>query len=101
MDASGLKEQTDSGVLRERRRIRWKEEAIRSGLWVCASLSVVTTLAIISVLVKEAIPFFQEVNPFSFLTGMRWTPLLEPRSFGVLPLAVSYTHLTLPTILLV
>ena len=71
MDASGLKEQTDSGGLRERRRIRWKEEAIRSGLWVCASLSVVTTLAIISVLVKEAIPFFQELNPFTFLTGMR------------------------------
>ena len=91
MDASGLKEQTDSGVLRERRRIRWKEEAIRSGLWVCASLSVVTTLAIISVLVKEAIPFFQEVNPFSFLTGMRWTPLLEPRSFGVLPLVCGPT----------
>ena len=91
MDASGLKEQTDSGGLRERRRIRWKEEAIRGGLWVCASLSVVTTLAIMSVLVIEAIPFFQEVNPFSFLTGMRWTPLLEPRSFGVLPLVCGTT----------
>lgn len=53
---------------------------------MCAALSIATTLAIILVLVKEAWLFFQNVGIFEFLLGTRWTPLLEPRSFGVLPL---------------
>jgi phosphate transport system permease protein len=44
------------------------------------------TLAIIVVLAKEAFSFFTSVSPLDFLFGTRWTPLLEPRSFGVLPL---------------
>lgn len=66
--------------------MRWKERAIKALLFICAFLSVVTTFAIIVVLVREAFPFFQEVSLRSFFTGRRWTPLLHPRSFGVLPL---------------
>ena len=79
-------EETDVGVLPKRRKFRWKEEAIKVGLSLCAFLSVVTTLAIIVVLVREAFPFFLEVSFSDFVAGTRWTPLLEPRSFGVLPL---------------
>ncbi len=35
---------------------------------------------------KEAATFLQSVKIWEFLFGTRWTPLLEPRSFGVLPL---------------
>jgi len=69
-----------------KRRVRWKEEFIRVALFLCAFLSIITTLSIIVVLVREASYFFREIPFLDFLTGTRWTPLLEPRSFGVLPL---------------
>lgn len=65
---------------------RGKEQVIRVSLLVCALISVATTAAIIWVLFRESSTFFEEVSVFSFLTGTRWAPLLEPRSFGVLPL---------------
>lgn len=56
--------------------------------WViCAatSVSLVTTLGILWVLFSEAVGFFKEVSFFEFF-GTIWTPLIEPKSFGVLPL---------------
>lgn len=64
----------------------WFEEGVQVSLKACALLSIVTTVAIVVVLVKEASSFFAEVGVFEFLFGTKWTPLLEPRSFGVLPL---------------
>ena len=62
------------------------EEGIRAGLFLCALVSVATTAGIIGVLAFEAFEFFREVPLTEFLLGTRWTPLFEPRSFGVLPL---------------
>jgi phosphate transport system permease protein len=62
------------------------ENGVRFLLFGCAAVSVLTTAGIIVVLAKESFPFFQQVSVFEFLAGTRWTPLLEPRSFGVLPL---------------
>ena len=69
-------------------RKRWnpREDFIRGGLFLCALLSVLTTLGIILILATESFQFFRHVPVMEFLTGTRWTPLLEPRSFGVLPL---------------
>lgn len=69
-----------------RRKIRWKEGSIKTGLFLCAFLSIITTIAIITVLFREAFHFFREVPFLDFVAGRQWTPLLEPRSFGVLPL---------------
>jgi phosphate transport system permease protein len=69
-----------------RRARSWREQAIRIALFACAALSVVTTTGIILVLARESTGFFRHVPVFDFLLGTRWTPLLEPRSFGVLPL---------------
>ena len=55
-------------------------------LGACACLSLLTTLGIVVVLAKESIAFFSQVPLFDFLLGTRWEPLLEPKSFGVLPL---------------
>jgi len=74
------------GDLRGRRQGQWKERTIHAVLFLCALLSVGTTLAIILVLARETLPFFLRVSPVDFLLGTRWTPLFEPRSFGVLPL---------------
>jgi phosphate transport system permease protein len=75
-----------NSTLSSRRKRRLGEQIIRGVLFLCAFLSVGTTLAIIWILLREAWGFFQEVSPFAFFFGTRWTPLLEPRSFGVLPL---------------
>ena len=45
-----------------------------------------TTITIIGILAKESFSFFQKVPLSDFLLGIRWEPLLEPKSFGVLPL---------------
>jgi phosphate transport system permease protein len=65
---------------------RWHEEGIKGLLFLCALLSVVVTISIVAVLAGESARFFAEVPVWEFLFGRRWTPLLEPRSFGVLPL---------------
>ncbi|MBL4664821.1 MAG: phosphate ABC transporter permease subunit PstC [Nitrospinaceae bacterium] len=59
---------------------------MKAGLFLCATVSVLTTFAIVWILIREAGVFFQEVSVSEFLFGTQWTPLLEPRSFGVLPL---------------
>ncbi len=65
---------------------RWGESLIRSALALCALISVATTCVIIFILLSENAGFFEEVSPASFFLGTRWVPLLEPSSYGVLPL---------------
>ncbi len=55
-------------------------------LFLCAVLSVVTTVGIVVVLLVEAVPFFIDVSIVEFLTGTEWRPLFANKSFGVLPL---------------
>jgi len=62
------------------------ETVVRFALFLCALLSVATTIGIICVLAFESISFFRQVSVFEFLFGTEWTPLIEPRHFGVLPL---------------
>ncbi len=60
--------------------------SVKIGLIAVTAITLVTTLSIVGVLSKETIMFFKEVSLFDFLFGTRWEPLLEPKSFGVLPL---------------
>ena len=52
----------------------------------CAVLSILTTVGIVVTLLTQAMGFFFEVSLWEFLTGTRWTPILKPRAYGVLPL---------------
>ncbi|MEM2786368.1 MAG: phosphate ABC transporter permease subunit PstC [Candidatus Nitrosotenuis sp.] len=54
--------------------------------FVCAFLSILTTLGIILVLIFESVNFFRVVSPVDFFFGTRWAPLFKPEAFGVLPL---------------
>ena len=56
------------------------------GLQLSATISILVSFGILFVLVKESLPFFGLVSPWDFFTGATWSPLLEPRSFGILPL---------------
>ena len=61
----------------------------------CAALSILTTVAILVTLIYQASSFFFEVSLWEFLTGTRWTPILKPRAYGVLPLVSGTLLITL------
>lgn len=59
------------------------EKFIIGGLWLCGTVSLVTTLLIIETLFAETIEFFREVSIFEFLFTANWQPLFEPEEFGI------------------
>lgn len=65
-----------------------REKIIRIVLIALGVISILTTLGIILSLFEETISFFKEVSIVEFLLGTKWTPLLTPRHFGVLPLVM-------------
>jgi len=69
------------------------ERVIRLFLFLCSTISILTTVGIVSVLVFQAALFFREVSIFEFLTGTKWTPLFASKHFGIWPL-VTGTMLT-------
>lgn len=79
---------TPEGILRRgsSRRRDWRETLVHWLLLASALLSVLTTAGIVVVLFGEAFQFFRKVPITDFLFGTQWTPLMEPRRFGVLPL---------------
>ncbi|MBT3460643.1 MAG: phosphate ABC transporter permease subunit PstC [Gammaproteobacteria bacterium] len=74
-----------------RTRGRPLEQVLRWLFFACAAISVLTTLAVVGVLSIETFNFFQQVPAADFLFGTRWTPLLEPKSYGILPLLFGTT----------
>jgi phosphate transport system permease protein len=62
------------------------EAVIEWGLFLCALLSIGTTVGIIGVLTAETIGFLEEVPILEFVFGTEWTPLFAMPHFGVLPL---------------
>lgn len=91
---------TGQAIQRQIERIagpRWRrylpERIIKLFLFLCATMSIFTTVGIVSVLLFEAILFFQEVSIFEFLGSTKWTPLFSSKSFGVWPL-ITGTMLT-------
>ena len=73
-----------------RRSRRVGERVILRALWVCGVLSIVTTLAILFVLVSEGLVFFREISIVEFVTHTEWRPFGDPDSpafrIGILPL---------------
>ncbi len=55
-------------------------------LFACGGLSIAVTAGIVGTLAFETIEFLREVPIVSFLFGTRWSPLIKPFSYGVLPL---------------
>lgn len=70
-----------------------KEGVIHLLLFLCACVSVLTTLGIVAVLGIEGAMFFRQVSIGEFLFDTEWTPLFSEKHFGILPL-VSGTLMT-------
>jgi phosphate transport system permease protein len=63
-----------------------KERAIEALLFLAAFVSVLTTVGIVYVLVKESVVFFTQVPLWDFLTDTQWTPLFDDAHFGIMVL---------------
>jgi len=72
-----------------RRRLRLGESLIQVFLFLSGALSILTTISIVVVLVRESLLFFgsPEVSLVEFLTGTTWQPHIG--EFGIWPLATS------------
>lgn len=68
------------------KRPRVGEIVIEAGLFVAGAISIVTTIAIVVILMEEALRFFAapEVTLTNFLTDTKWQP--QANHFGILPL---------------
>ena len=84
-----------------------RENAMGGVFFICALLSIVTTIGIVIVLLAEAVDFFRQVSIVEFFTRIRWSPSIKPTEFGVLALisgTLTFTFMTaliaLPTGLL-
>ena len=62
------------------------EKLIEFGLLCSGIVAIFITLAIVYVLVSEAIPFFEYVSIKEFLTDTVWTPNYSIKHYGILPL---------------
>jgi phosphate transport system permease protein len=70
-----------------RRRARViRERIIELVLFLAALVSVLTTVGIVYILVKESVVFFQAVPIGRFLTDTQWTPLFDDAHFGIMVL---------------
>ncbi len=63
-----------------------RERIIGSTLWLCAVITIITTIGIIWVLLSQSLVFFKEVSLGEFLTNTEWTPLFTNKNYGILPL---------------
>src|SRR5215208_2516493 len=67
-------------------RPRWGERAIAALLFLCAAVSVLTTIGIVIALLGPTIDFFGSVSVKEFLFTKDWAPLFKPPQFGLPPL---------------
>lgn len=71
------------------------DRLVGSAFFFGCGLTLFITSAIIFFLFRESFLFFQNVSILDFLTGLEWSPLIEPRRYGVIPLAVGTIQITL------
>jgi phosphate transport system permease protein len=65
---------------------RWVEHVMGVALWICAAISLATTIGIVAILAFESLQFFRHVSVVEFFTGTKWQPRATPGQFGIWPL---------------
>jgi phosphate transport system permease protein len=70
-------------------RPRWGERLIAALLFLCAAVSVLTTIGIVLALVGPTLEFLGDVPLREFFFTREWAPLFEPPQFGVPPLVTA------------
>ena len=72
--------------MEKRKRHQTEEKIIEIGLILVSTISILTTIGIVITLFYESYEFFKVVSIVEFFTTLRWAPVFDPPSFGVLPL---------------
>ena len=62
---------------------------------LAALVAVLTTAAIVYILVSESLPFFRHVSLHDFFTDTLWTPMFDQAHFGIMPLVAGTIVTTL------
>ena len=88
---SPARPRTKSAELRYR---QGRDRIVEAVLLACGLVAVFTTVAIVFILVKESVAFFEHVTLWEFLTGTTWTPLFADGQFGILPLVAGTLTVT-------
>ena len=83
-----MSENLKSSRLAHRRMRHVRERIIESLLFLAAFSSVAITIAIVVILVRESLGFFEHVSIVDFLTDTQWTPLFDDAHYGIMPLVV-------------
>ena len=78
-----------------RRSKTWEGGTAKWLFLACALVSILTTIGILVSLVINAWGFFTEIPIWDYLFGTRWSPILKPRDYGVLPLVSGTLLVTL------
>ena len=95
MRAQESKNTAGQFISRRRGAARIEGFVVKWVFFACATVSILTTVGILFTLIYQATSFFNEISVWEFLTGTRWTPILRPRSYGVLPLVSGTLLVTL------
>jgi phosphate transport system permease protein len=94
LDAGRLGPVAMAEALRKRPLSRPHETLIMGALLLSATVSLITTLLIVGVLVRESATFFEDVSFKEFFLETRWQPLFEPVSFGIWELVAGTVNVT-------
>ena len=81
-----MSENLKSSRFAHRRMRHVRERIIESLLFLAAFSSVAITVAIVVILVRESLGFFEHVSIVDFLTDTQWTPLFDDAHYGIMPL---------------
>jgi phosphate transport system permease protein len=84
-----------SDSLRKRPLGRPQEAVIMALLTACAAVSLITTVLIVGVLVRETATFFEDVSPRQFFFDTEWQPLFAPVTYGVWELVAGTLNVTI------
>ncbi len=81
-------------------RPRWRERLIEGSIRLCGASAIVIVALIFLFLIKEGSALFTTVPVSEFLGGQRWYPISEPPRFGILPLILGSSAVTLGAVVL-
>ena len=87
---------TDAGLtISLRRRWRLGERAIEGWIFLNGLLAIVVLLGVLVLLLREGLPAFSYTAPWEFLFGIKWYPVSDPPTFGMLPFFAATLWVTL------
>lgn len=96
-----IEKESVATALQKRALSRPQETLILTSLTFCAAVSLITTVLIVGVLVRESLTFFEEVSITEFFDPTKdWQPLFNPVGYGVWELVAGTVNVTLWALLL-